>query len=144
MGSRLSEAELQRSLDFCVNLFNPTSPEEHKEMERRLEWLTMEAEEGGKRNKIEHEKDLGELMDVTKPVVDPKTLEDVLTVGCCDREIDAVDIDGAVSPKLILDKINARRLVHSEYAINNLEAEELEGYAVRLEKGQLGLARVRN
>lgn len=28
---------------------------------------------------------------MTKPVVDPKTLEDVLTVGCCAREMDAVD-----------------------------------------------------
>ncbi|KAJ4483596.1 FAD binding domain-containing protein [Lentinula aciculospora] len=141
MGTRLSESELQRSLDFCINLFNPTSPAEHKAVEGRLACL-------GK-NK--------ELMDVAKPIIDPKTFEDVLkvrtTTTCCPSampgsgdKVDGTDATGCADleskSRMVLDKINARRLVHSEYAINNLEAEELLGYTVRLEKGRLGLTKV--
>ncbi|KAJ3931130.1 MAG: FAD binding domain-containing protein [Lentinula lateritia] len=133
MGSRLSESELQRSLDFCINLFNPTSPEEHKAVEGQL------AGSGKYR----------ELMDVAKPLVDPKSFEDILKVtptecpagstGCKETEANTYSES---KPRMVLDKINARRLVHHEYAINNLEAEELLGCAIRLEKGRLGLMKV--
>jgi len=53
MGTRLSETELQKSLDFCVNLFNPTSPEQHERLSRL----------GGVMGK--------DLLDVTMPVMDP-------------------------------------------------------------------------
>ncbi|KAF5384532.1 hypothetical protein D9757_006464 [Collybiopsis confluens] len=143
MGTRLSESELQQSLDFCINLFNPTTPEEHDEIEGRL---------GQGKGK--------ELMDVTKPVVDPKLLLEVLKVS--KREVDSssrLSSDGegengtrasgaggelggvSLKEKMVLDKINARRVVHPEYAINNFEAEELEGYVVNLEKGRLGLVK---
>ncbi|KAE9409345.1 putative halogenase [Gymnopus androsaceus JB14] len=118
MGSRLSESELQRSLDFCVNLFNPTSPEEHQESSRRAHGCD-EASGGSK--------DIGGR---------------ILRVGCCARDAGSSDSDSDSMPKMVLDKINARRLVHSEYVINNLEAEELGGYVVRLEKGRLGLVKV--
>jgi len=49
------------------------------------------------------------------------------------------DSETASETKLVLDKINARRVVHSEFAINNLESEPLDGLWVRLEKGRLGL-----
>jgi len=42
---------------------------------------------------------------------------------------------------MVLNKINARRIVHPEYAIHNLQLEPLEGYAVKLERGKLGLAK---
>lgn len=52
MGARLSETELQKSLDFCVNLFNPTTPEQH--------------------NRVHCRGDIGkELLDVASPLVDP-------------------------------------------------------------------------
>ncbi|KAF9075633.1 hypothetical protein BDP27DRAFT_1212578 [Rhodocollybia butyracea] len=133
MGCRLSESELQRSLDFCINLFNPTSPEEHESVGGLLTRLS----EGN------------ELMDVTKPVVDPETLKHALKASApnCLSEIDgtkdSIAHEGCESKsKMVLDKINARRLVHSEYVINNLEAEELGGYVVRLDKGRLGLVKV--
>ncbi|KAF8829405.1 hypothetical protein HHX47_DHR3000952 [Lentinula edodes] len=107
-----------------------TRPEEHKEVEGRLACL------GRYR----------ELMDVAKPLVDPKSFEDVLKVtptecsarstGCKETEANTYSES---KPRMVLDKINARRLVHPEYAINNLEAEELLGCAIRLEKGRLGL-----
>ncbi|KAJ3720114.1 hypothetical protein C8R42DRAFT_722771 [Lentinula raphanica] len=134
MGSRLSESELQRSLDFCINLFNPTSPDEHKAVEEEL--ASLDRHKG--------------LIDVAAPLVDPKTFEDVLKVrpAHCDSNrsfdtgADSGDLVAENKSRMVLDKINARRLVHPEYAINNLEAEELQGYAVRLEQGRLGLVQV--
>lgn len=135
MGTRLSETELQKSLDFCVNLFNPTSPEQHERLSR-LKDLT------GK-----------DLLDVTLPLVDPTILESAIPVMITNSDIiqagDAIDSDPDISSdaetasetKLVLNKINARRVVHSEYAINNLESEPLGGFVVRLERGRLGLAK---
>lgn len=134
MGCRLSESELQQSLDFCINLFNPTSPEEHEAVGGHLTSL-------GEGN---------ELMDVTKPVVDPETLKHALKASApsCASEIEGTkDIianeDCESKSKMVLDKINARRLVHPEYIIHNMEAEELGGYVVRLDKGHLGLVKVK-
>ncbi|KAH9485155.1 Flavin-dependent halogenase armH1 [Psilocybe cubensis] len=125
MGARLSETELQRSLDFCVNLFNPTTPEQHE--------------------RLAHCGDIGkELLDVASPVVDPSVFEDTLCVGrALDNSLDdpanSSDVERATETKMILNKINARRVVHPEYAINNLETEPLSGYVVKLERGKLGL-----
>ncbi|KAF8348367.1 FAD binding domain-containing protein [Amanita rubescens] len=132
MGTRLSESELQKSLDFCVNLFNPTSPEQHERLSR-----------SGRIGK--------ELLDVTAPVMDPVMLESALRVGqkssnTCyveseDSELSS-DSERASEVRMILRKINARRIVQSEYAINNFELEPLDGYVARLETGKLGLVRV--
>jgi flavine halogenase len=59
MGIRLSEVELQRALDFCVRLFDPTTPEQHA----RLEAKGNEAILGNSR--------LGELLDLRAPILDP-------------------------------------------------------------------------
>ncbi|KAJ7287278.1 FAD binding domain-containing protein [Mycena rebaudengoi] len=134
MGARLSETELQKSLDFCVNLFNPTSPEQHD----RVGGL---AEIGP------------ELIDVASPIVDPTVLEQALHVESIaspsqkapprsrihnpKRDRSASEV---AETKMVLKKINARRVIHSEYAINNFESEPIAGYVVRLEKGRLGLA----
>lgn len=133
MGTRLSESELQKSLDFCVNLFNPTSPEQHERLSR--------SRKIGK-----------ELLDVTAPVMNPVMLESALRVGqkslnTCQIESEdselSSDSERASEMRMILRKINARRVVHSEYAISNFELEPLDGYVARLETGKLGLVRVR-
>ena len=171
MGARLSETELQKSLDFCVNLFNPTSPEQHEKVARQLS---------------------KELLDVTAPVVDPALLEAVLRVekavvvfgytgrgstscvrarewiargiNClmnsaqCPIGRHRADSDSSSSSasssssssesekvqetQMVLQKVNARRVVHAEYAINNLESEPLDRFVVRLERGRLGLVKV--
>ncbi|KAK0504547.1 hypothetical protein EDD18DRAFT_1125355 [Armillaria luteobubalina] len=121
MGTRLSETELQKSLDFCVNLFNPTTPEQHEKLHRN-----------GKISK--------ELLDVTSPLMHPSLLEKALLQATPGAEKeDEVDLQ---TSKLVLDKINARRVVHAEYGIHNLESETLNGYVVRLKKGCLGLEKV--
>ncbi|KAL1710708.1 hypothetical protein EV121DRAFT_285568 [Schizophyllum commune] len=129
IGIRLSEDELQRSLDFCVNLFNPTTPEQHAELVL-----------GG-----EFAKDL---LDVNKPVVDRAVLNEALHMRDeKDGEARLVDNDGVQSERrgetqLVLDKINARRVIQPEYAISNMENEGIDGYAVRLQRGNLGLNKV--
>jgi hypothetical protein len=133
MGTRLSETELQKSLDFCVNLFNPTSPEQHERLHRS----------GG----------IGkELLDVSGPLVNPAMFEDSLHVGTRgasgatddskigDLEWDlSPDSDRILVNRMVLDKVNARRVIHPEYVINNLESEPLGGFVMRLERGKLGL-----
>ena len=121
MGAHLSEDELQKSLDFCMSLFNPTTPEQHE--------------------KIGQDKNISkELLDVTKPIIHPDVLKDALYV--CPPDNDQVGeprVDDVKTSKLVLNKINARRLVHAEYDVNNLEAEPLDGYVVHLETGKLDL-----
>jgi len=84
-------------------------------------------------------------------VMDPVILESALRVGqkssnTCyveseDSELSS-DSERASEVCMILRKINARRIVQSEYAINNFELEPLDGYVARLERGKLGLVRV--
>ncbi|KAG6913405.1 hypothetical protein DXG01_007066, partial [Tephrocybe rancida] len=132
MGKRLSETELQKSLDFCVNLFNPTTPEQH---DRLCKSFALN----------------NELFDVTMPLVNPTTLEAALRIGVrrfsaspendSDGEQTASDSERAMETKMILEKVNARRVVHAEFAANNMESEPLFGYVMRLERGALGLSR---
>ncbi|GLB37388.1 putative tryptophan halogenase [Lyophyllum shimeji] len=134
MGKRLSETELQKSLDFCVSLFNPTSPEQH-------ERLANSPAVGG------------ELLDVNAPVMDPVSFESALRVGTrncvaishtsgdrdSDGEQSSSDSERTLETKMVLDKINARRVVHAEYRVNNMESEPIGGYVMRLQRGRLGL-----
>ncbi|PPQ62915.1 hypothetical protein CVT24_006155 [Panaeolus cyanescens] len=128
MGARLSETELQRSLDFCVKLFNPTSPEQHERVSLRGDISQ-------------------ELLDVASPVVDPFVFEQALHASASSdgEESDSSQSSArstyikTLETKMVLDKINARRIIHNEYYINNLEIEQFDGLAVRLERGKLGL-----
>ncbi|KAJ8473155.1 hypothetical protein ONZ45_g16405 [Pleurotus djamor] len=122
MGARLSEHELQRSLDFCVQLFNPTTPEQHARL----------TEEGGEIGK--------KLTDVSHPVMEPGVLEE-LVKSFKKTEEDEASSDSDSDVELVANKVNARRVVQAEYSINNLEAEPLGGFAVRLDRGKLGLVR---
>lgn len=46
--------------------------------------------------------------------------------------------------KMVLDKVNARRVIHAEHGegLNSLEQEAVGGLVIRLERGRLGLVRV--
>lgn len=121
MGARLSESELQKSLDFCVRLFDPTTPEDHR---RASSMRGLSAD----------------LLDVTSPIIDPAFLEKSLVAELSQGpEGDGPDTETTLETKMVLHKINARRIIHSEYAINNLELENLDGYVVHLVRGELGL-----
>lgn len=124
MGARLSESELQKSLDFCVKLFDPTTPEDH--------------ERASFRKGLPYD-----LLDVSTPIIDPDVLEKTLGVEHFKHsgEDSGSDAEKTIETKMVLHKINARRVIHSEYAINNMELENLEGYVIRLERGKLGLVK---
>ncbi|TFK75466.1 FAD/NAD(P)-binding domain-containing protein [Pluteus cervinus] len=134
VGARLSENELQKSLDFCVNLFNP-SLEQHQHL-------------------LPDNPLVKDLVDVERPFIDPRVLDQVMAIpelsfsATQDTPEAHADSDAAsefqrvIETKMLLDKINARRLIHAEYGLHNLEEEPLDGYAVRLEVGDLGLIQV--
>ena len=86
------------------------------------------------------------LLDITAPVMDPAALERVLAPKRVPAtgEKDAEDLSNTLdaSGKMVLDKVNARRLIHQEYGVNNMETEPLNGYVMRLERGNLGLVKV--
>ncbi|KAG5635051.1 hypothetical protein H0H81_012610 [Sphagnurus paluster] len=134
MGTQLFETELQKSIDFCVDIFNPTTTEQHERLSRSPG--------------IE-----SELLDVNSPIVDPKFLDIALHVarrnanlktspnGDSDEGKSPSDAERAMEDKRFLNKVNARKVVHAEYAGNsNMESEPLEGFVMRLERGQLGLS----
>ncbi len=75
----------------------------------------------------------------TARVVDPSVFESASHHN--DDSDNNSDCERAQETRMVLSKINARRLVHAEYAINNFELEPLEGYVVKLERGKLGLVR---
>jgi len=120
MGSQLSETEIQNSLDFCANLFNPTTPEEHERL-------------------INDGRVSKELLDVTTPILDSNVLSEALAHRRSAPFLSDAGDDS--SERMVLDK-NARKVMNNEYAISNLESEPLCGYVVRLERGNLGLVTV--
>ncbi|KAH7915075.1 hypothetical protein BJ138DRAFT_225578 [Hygrophoropsis aurantiaca] len=117
MGSRLSEAELNCALDFCAKFFNPTIP-----VVNRLKQGIP-----------------SEFLDVTRPMVDPLTLEASLASGIQSIMQGLVACDPEV--RLEIEKVNMRRMLHGEYGLHNMEVEDILGFVVRLEKGRLGLTR---
>ncbi|KAG0699370.1 hypothetical protein DFH29DRAFT_983558 [Suillus ampliporus] len=124
MGSRLSEAELQSALEFCSKCFNPTSPDH----------LALPSKEGLTKD----------MLDVTAPLMDPRAIESIIskTFEQTNPKGDQNFCGSAEDLKLVLDQINSRRVVHREYSINNLEAEDVNGFVVRLRRGHLGLMRI--
>jgi hypothetical protein len=53
------------------------------------------------------------------------------------------DEGGDAEVQMVLDKVNARRVIHAEHAggLNSLEQEAVYGFVLRLVQGKLGLAR---
>lgn len=217
MGTRLSEDEVQRALDFCVRLFSPTTPEQHESVRRKLSeaMLSEHDEDAYTHDTASHARQrtdspdlqanrgLAErLMDVRAPIVDPGALarllrskltlfrrnssasvssvrsstsacsspsfphslvmpsarscgsytgpsspvSDVFSIGARSvssaSEPDGDDCPGDDEVRMVLDKVNARRVIHAEHAegLNCLEQEALGGRVMRLVRGELGLA----
>ncbi|EIW62958.1 FAD/NAD-P-binding domain-containing protein [Trametes versicolor FP-101664 SS1] len=153
MGARLSEDEVQRALDFCVHLFDPTTPEQHESARRKIELASGLV--GAAHDAAVPDADPLRLLDVRAPVVDPVHLEQLLRQQLHLQENLPASASGAhggpprppdiVTQELsmVLNKVNARRVIHSEHGngLNSLEEEELAGYALRLRLGELGLRR---
>ena len=121
MGMRLSEQELENALDFCSKCFHPTSPEQRT---RALECGLSDT-----------------FFDVSMEPVDPKEID----ISLSKASTDSGSFDGESTQvhdaRMVMEQVNARRVVHREYQVNNLQAEEIDGYVVRLQMGYLGLSR---
>ncbi|CDO75697.1 hypothetical protein BN946_scf184585.g10 [Trametes cinnabarina] len=165
MGARLSEDEVQRALDFCVHLFDPTTPAQHDAVRRKLEvasGLVQPALPGEFPSSSASADSVSRLFDVGAPVVDPIQLDRLLRHQLHLQEDHATTHGTSSSSripscipvvaderrcseiKMVLDKVNARRVIHSEHGngLNSLEEEELVGFSLRLKRGCLGLRSV--
>jgi len=162
MGARLSEDELQRALDFCVHLFSPTTPEQHELVRKRLESMGLGISAEWQDNRphsapiaehLDHtdgKKSNAALLDVRAPVINPAKLNEILSqhqrraamvadAPSGDSRRKTCDEDSEV--KMVLEKVNARRVIHAEHGngLNSFEEEAVEGFVVRLQRSQLGL-----
>ncbi|KAG2353367.1 hypothetical protein BDR07DRAFT_1556706 [Suillus spraguei] len=123
MGSRLSAEELQNALEFCGKCFNPTSPNSLSAASKEV--LPKE------------------VFDASAPLVDPQAIQSIITKTFnhtspkSDEELSGAEEE----LKLALDQINGRRVMHPEHNVNNMETEEVNGFVVRLQQGNLGLVR---
>ena len=123
MGTRLSERELQQALDYCSTFVQPTSPEARVHVVRC-----------GLPNDV---------FDVSMAPVDPKETKDMLDTTASVLGTPSDDTSTQVGHvRMAVEQANARRVVHQEYLVHNLEAEEINGFVVRLQRGSLGLSRV--
>ncbi|KAI9061696.1 FAD/NAD(P)-binding domain-containing protein [Trametes sanguinea] len=168
MGARLSEDEVQRALDFCVHLFDPTTPEQHESVRRKLEracGLVRPSLPGEFPGSAGDGDSVHRLFDVRAPVVDPVQLDRLLRHQLHLQENpsgitgtlsspsspripasipEGADAQQCTEIKMVLDKVNARRVIHAEHGngLNSLEEEELVGFSLRLRQGRLGLRRM--
>lgn len=146
MGHRLSEDEVQQALDFCGKLFDPTTPDEHRAAARLLAEIPKGDATGNS------EATNLRFLDVHAPIISPQTIDNFVREKFASGTDDsAPDFQsnsghGGLNMKMILDKVNARRVVEAgNDAVHNFEEEALGqpgtggGWVARLDKGRLGL-----
>ncbi|KAI0711652.1 hypothetical protein C8Q76DRAFT_652958 [Earliella scabrosa] len=136
MGARLSEDEVQRAIEFCSKLFEHTTPEQHDQVRERLEAANGPSESTTAQ--------VASPFDTHAPVVAPSRLDKLLRPVQTATAAATGDARQQAEIRNVLGKVNARRIVHAEYGngLNTLEAEDFDGYVLRLKKGQLGLQRL--
>lgn len=121
MGKMLFETELQKCLDFCANVSNPVTPEQLLRNTQRIRigkglWAKGEAE----------------AMEAQNGTVQK------------DNEATGIEPAGAAAADETERIVEARTklMIKSQYTMNNFETEVLNGFTVRLVKGQLGMTKV--
>ena len=179
MGTVLSEDEVQRALDFCVHLFDPTTPEQHETVRQKLEFSSgldslLASPSMAVLTMSSTDYDVSRLFDVHAPLLDPSQLEQLLRrqlqlqVQECysapstppsprsahfpssphsprvPAAIPEAGPDSHSEIRMVLNKVNARRVIHAEHGngLSSLEEEELGGYVLQLKRGELGLREV--
>ncbi len=139
LGPRLSDSEVQNALDFCVAVFNPPNQGVANELRKHLEGLDDD-------HFSVHGVEKSALMNVTAPLLPTEKVQNIARDPSF-RVLPAFENRSAgeaeTEVQLILERINARRLIHPEYSgLHSLEEESLgAGYGMRLECGRLGLLR---
>ncbi|KAL4071244.1 hypothetical protein V8B97DRAFT_2023829 [Scleroderma yunnanense] len=125
MGLRLTEGEIQEALDLCSKFIAPTTPEQLAQAQRQ--GLP------------------SDLFDVTAPLVHPEMIKTVLNNAngqSSETQVFNTESDDTEDAKLLMEYVNAHRMLHHEHRTNSLELENIAGYFVRLERGHLGLQKV--
>jgi flavin-dependent dehydrogenase len=129
MGRRLSETELQKSLDFCANVFTPVTPEQEQ-------------------RDAENARISKELLEKTE-TANPSLLEEAMKVqnGTAQQDGEIAEMaagsDSAEPAGTVgIPDGDARHVMKDEFTMNSFESETLNGFSVCLAKGQLGLTKV--
>lgn len=129
MGRRLSETELQKSLDFCANVFTPVTPEQEQ-------------------RDAENARISKELLDKTE-TANPSLLEEAMKVQNAKAQQDGEIVEMAASSDSAepvgtvgIPDGDARHVMKDEFTMNSFESETLNGFSVCISKGQLGLTKV--
>jgi flavine halogenase len=104
--TKLTNEELSKFLDFTRNLFTPTTREQYVSVKERV----------------------GDLLDLSGPVMGPEDLEKVLET----QDSDA---------KAVLQRINSLKVLRNDTSPESFTSEAVNGYVLRLERGQLGLVK---
>ncbi|KAI9458851.1 FAD/NAD(P)-binding domain-containing protein [Lactarius psammicola] len=141
LGPRLSEVEVQNALDFCAGLFTPVNTDVVKALRKHFEGIDLDAQ------LPPSSRPATVLLDVNAPLLPPKEIRNFARQASL---LPPLEI-GSASPteaeaelRRVLEKINARRVIHREHSgLHSLEEEALgAGYRVRLQRGRLGLVYV--
>ncbi|KAH9000779.1 FAD/NAD(P)-binding domain-containing protein [Lactarius hatsudake] len=142
LGPRLSEIEVQNALDFCAGLFTPINADAVKALRKHFESIDPGARlsPSSVPEKTLVEETITEAKQDAQRVSHPgrkRTLLPPLEIGSASEETEA-------EMRRVLEKINARRVIHREHSgLHSLEEEALgAGYRVRLQRGRLGLVHV--
>ncbi|KAH9036550.1 FAD/NAD(P)-binding domain-containing protein [Lactarius hengduanensis] len=156
LGPRLSEIEVQNALDFCAGLFTPINADAVKALRKHFESIDpdarlppssvpettlvedtiTEAKQDTQRVSHPGRKRSGTI-DTVRRWLGKAALLPPLEIGSASEETEA-------EMRRVLEKINARRVIHREHSgLHSLEEEALgAGYRVRLQRGRLGLVHV--
>jgi flavine halogenase len=137
LGPRISESEVQNALDFCASLFNPFNQGVANDLRKHLEGLDDDQFSS-------HGVEKSALMDVTAPLLPAKEVQNIARDPSFLPALENGSVEEAETEvQRILERINARRLIHREHSgLHSLEEETLgagPGYSIRLECGRLGL-----
>jgi hypothetical protein len=137
LGPRISESEVQNALDFCASLFSPFDQGVANDLRKHLEGLDDDQFSA-------HGVEKSALMDVTAPLLPAKEVQNIARDPSFLPALENGSAEDAKTEvQRILERINARRLIHKGYSgLHSLEEESLgAGYRIRLECGRLGLMR---
>ncbi|TAQ85368.1 hypothetical protein B7494_g6309 [Chlorociboria aeruginascens] len=111
VSTKLSQAELSKTLDFCTNAFEPTLPEERAAVMEKLG-----------------------TSGTTKVETDEKVKE----------KSEAFQANLTAEEERVMKHIRARQMMRTEDTLNiaSFSTDIIDGYASRLERGNLGLVKI--
>jgi hypothetical protein len=147
-GPRLTEDEVQNALDFCSDILVPVNSDienaVHKHLQNQSGNPYLTEENGRKTNDVLTKHDskgptAAALLDPQAPPLAQKDVKEIAKKISSAGEVGSGE-DLAEETRLVLGKINSRRIIHREYSgLHSLEEETFAGYRARLERGKLGL-----